>query len=203
MFEKFISTYRSDAAFEQGRNDVVAPTLNEFLKAFGGESFNNGIYRVFSAPSIERWNDLISYAFPKFRAHANCFAVDWLGRIFALDDRRLERGAAGVVMFEPGTGDALEIPCNILSFHEEELVDYREEALAESFYRNWISCGGAAPSETQCVGYKRPLFLGGADTVQNLEISDLEVYWEISSKLIQTARDLAVGTAIGSISIGP
>ena len=92
MLEKFISTYRSDAAFEQGRNGVVAPTLNEFLKAFGGESFNNGIYRVFSAPSIERWNDLISYAFPKFRAHANCFAVDWLGRIFALDDRRLERG---------------------------------------------------------------------------------------------------------------
>jgi hypothetical protein len=29
-------------------------------------------------------------------------------------------------MLEPGTGQALEIPCNLGAFHDVELVKYRE-----------------------------------------------------------------------------
>lgn len=140
-------------------------------------------------------------AFPRFSAHSKCFGVDWLGRIFAVDGRRLVGGAPGVVMFEPGTGEALEVPCNIVSFHEEELIDYREEALAESFYLRWMSSGGRVPLIDQCVSYKKPLFLGGADVIENLEISDLDVYWEISTELIRQARNFSVGSSIGNVSI--
>ena len=31
----------------------------------------------------------------------------------------------------------------------------------------------------RCAGYKVPLFLGGDDIVENLEDSDMEVYWEV------------------------
>jgi len=82
-------------------------------------------------------------------------------------------------MFEPGTGEALEIPVPFSRFHDEELVDYTEEALARSFFYQWQRSGGPAPTVSECVGYQRPLFLGGKDTVANLEISDLDVYWTI------------------------
>ncbi len=35
----------------------------------------------------------------------------------------------------------------------------------------------------KCAGYKIPLFIGGNDTVDNLELSDIYVYWEICSQL--------------------
>lgn len=37
---------------------------------------------------------------------------------------------------------------------------------------------------SQCAGYKVPLFLNGQDTLDNLEVSDMEVYWEIMAPLI-------------------
>lgn len=36
----------------------------------------------------------------------------------------------------------------------------------------------------ECAGYKIPLFLNGDDIVDNLEVSDMEVYWEIMMPLI-------------------
>ncbi|MBN3765580.1 DUF1851 domain-containing protein [Burkholderia sp. Ac-20365] len=79
-------------------------------------------------------------------------------------------------MYEPGTGQALEIPCDIESFHDKELVGYRDAVLAEPFFLQWVESGGHQPQYTQCVGYKRSLFLGGEDTLANLEVIDLDVY---------------------------
>ena len=115
--------------------------------------------------------------------------MDWLGRIFAADASRSEGGHSGVSMFQPGTGEVLEIPCDVDMFHQSELIEYCEEALAESFYRSWISSGGGLPAVDQCVGYKIPLFLGGVDDVQNLELCDLDVYWTISEQLIGRVRN--------------
>jgi len=44
--------------------------------------------------------------------------------------------------------------------------------------------------------YKRPLFLGGSDTTDNLEISDLEVYWLLMGQLIRQAKGLPAGTPV-------
>ena len=41
---------------------------------------------------------------------------------------------------------------------------------------------------TGCVGYKVPLFLGGADVLANLEVIDLSVYVEICGQLRNEAR---------------
>jgi hypothetical protein len=38
---------------------------------------------------------------------------------------------------------------------------------------------------TECIGYRVPLFLGGSDTVENLEKVDLDVYWHLHGQLIQ------------------
>ena len=102
---------------------------------------------------------------------------------------------------EPGTGKTLEIPCNLLTFHDNELVDYREEALAEGFHTQWLVKCGVIPKQEQCIAYKQPLFLGGKDTIENLELSNLDVYWTLIGQLIRKARGFAHGTQIGKIGI--
>jgi hypothetical protein len=89
-------------------------------------------------------------------------------------------------MLDPGTAEALEIPCNLRSFHEHELIAYEDAALASQLYSRWRQAGGAAPGYGTCVGYKVPLFLGGDDEVGNLETSDIDVYWHVTGQLIST-----------------
>jgi hypothetical protein len=91
-------------------------------------------------------------------------------------------------MFELGTGHALQIPCNLETFHEDELVHYSEEALALSFFDRWLEAGGEPPRLEECVGYKEPLFLGGDDDLANLEVSDLDVYWHIVGQALAAVR---------------
>lgn len=193
MFKDFLSAFKDDGKTTEM---FVAPLsfrdalLCEVIVRFGGRSFNRGMYRVGSERNISSWNDWVLSAFPSFSDRIDCFGVDWLGRIFAVDYQRKENGYPGVLMFEPGTAEALEIPCNVETFHNNELVQYREEALAESFYFRWISAGGRPPKLDQCIGYKKPLFLGGADAVENLELSDLDVYWTIAAQIIERTRRL-------------
>lgn len=206
MFDMFDSKFRSDTAAIDAMSVppeifVVDKCLGRLFERFGGQSFNNGIYRIIAPTSTYYWSEMISVAFPVFSGRITCFAVDWLGRVFAIDKARLEGGGGGVVMFEPGTGEALEVPCNIVSFHESELIDYSEEALAASFYNKWLACGGKTPTIKQCIGYKKPLFLGGRDSVDNLEVSDLDVYWNISAQLIRRIQGMPPGAVINKFSI--
>jgi hypothetical protein len=48
----------------------------------------------------------------------------------------------------------------------------------------------------ECVGYRKPLFLGGADNLTNVEMLDLDVYWTLTAQLIAKTRGLPAGTKI-------
>lgn len=175
---------------------VADPELRSFFDILGGGSFQGGLYRTVHPMNSSEWNERICLAYPEFKGRITCFGFDWIGSTFALDSERQEGGRPGVVMFEPGTGEALEIPSNLITFHEAGLREFGEAALAISFYEKWRASGGAAPTYDQCVGYRKPLFLGGADEVENLEISDIDVYWHIVGQLIRKTRGLPSGTPV-------
>ncbi|WP_202385393.1 hypothetical protein [Altericroceibacterium endophyticum] len=40
------------------------------------------------------------------------------------------------------------------------------------------------------------MFLGGVDDLENLELSDLDVYWHLSAQIIRQARGLPPGTSV-------
>lgn len=198
MFERFLS------AFDPGRDSGLTPpssaTLGSWLDVAGGHSFVGGLYRVHTKTSASASDALVRHAFPEFAGRLACFAYDWLGRQFATDSGRGKTEDPEVMLFEPGTGEALEIPVPFSRFHDEELVDFTEEALARSFFDQWRRSGGEAPSPSECVGYKRPLFLGGEDVVANLEISDLGVYWTIMGQLRRQVHGLSEGTHIAKVA---
>ena len=114
---------------------------------------------------------------------------------------RSDGGQPQVLLLEPGTGEALEIPVPFSTFHDGELVDYADAALAAEFFEAWSAQHPSALplSPDQCVGYKVPLFLGGHDDVANLEVSDLDVYWTICGQLRRQVKVLPPGTPIRSV----
>ncbi|MGJ5031188.1 T6SS immunity protein Tdi1 domain-containing protein [Bradyrhizobium sp. HKCCYLS2038] len=203
MFETFKRYFLRDAGptssgplTDSSSGANLRPEAAKLFAEFGGSSFNGGLYRVVRVSSLDTWAGRVGGAFPEFKGRITCFGYDWLGRAFAIDERRLEGGMPGVVMFEPGTGQALKIPANIETFHDDELVNFGESALAVDFCRRWQKLVPTKLEYDQCAGYRKPLFLGGVDDVENLELSDIDVYWHIFGQLILKAKGLLVGTQI-------
>lgn len=200
MFDIFQGNFPRDPWARDGDERPYAvpslPGLVQLFDQFGGVSFRGGLYRIIHPADLSDWQDRIHLAYPEFEGRIVCFGFDWLGRVFALDIKRTEGGQAGVIMFEPGTGEALDIASNLRSFHGAELLEYGEAALAISFHEKWLAVGGAMPRYDQCIGYRMPVFLNGADEVENLEVSDIDVYWHLTGQLILQTKGLPQGTKV-------
>jgi T6SS immunity protein Tdi1, C-terminal len=181
--------------------ELGIPGLSELIARFGGGSFNGGLYRIVRASDIDAWNARVSLGFPEFAERITCFGYDWLGRAFAADAARQEQGQPAVLLFEPGTGEALAVPANIQTFHDVELIQNSDRALASNAYDEWLARKGAVPAYAECIGYKVPLFLNGEDTFENMELSDLEVYWHLMGQLIAKTTKLRPGTKVGPVTI--
>src|SRR5258708_1533979 len=116
QFDRFLSRHTSQGAVGCARSEVEvafpSSTLGvtELFSRYGGPQFSNGMYRLHRIAEGKKGTDMVGEAFPEFRARIRCFGCDWLGREFALDSARLRNGMPLVLMLEPGTGEALEIP---------------------------------------------------------------------------------------------
>jgi hypothetical protein len=162
----------------------------------------SGAYRLHRPEDIEPFTTFAREAFPHLAGRIKCFASDWLGRQFALDNARVIDGEPQILLLEPGTGQALEIPFDYVAFHAKELVDFPDAAVSYGYFEDWLAGGGAVPDYWQCVGYTTPLYLGGDDSVSNLALQDFAVYWALCGQLLAQTSDLPVGTVIGGVTIG-
>ena len=52
---------------------------------------------------------------------------------------------------------------------------------------------------SQCAEIIVPLYLGGAYTIENMKISDVTTYWEISTQLLTQLREVNNGTQIDKV----
>lgn len=194
MFDKFAKFFNVENVLKLESNNIKLPIslpedAKEFLMKFGGDTFGGGLYRIHKLDQIEKWDEIVTEAYPEFKGRIHCFGYDWLGRQFALDKKRVKNDKTLILMFEPGTADVLEIPCDFEEFHECEIIEYHDACLASAFYKQWRENVYNRDIESnKCVGYKVPLFLGGNDDVSNLELSDIDVYWTICSALIREAK---------------
>jgi hypothetical protein len=187
LAEQFLEDFTPDSA-SMGCTDKTIPVeiehiaegFTDLLSSCGGGSFRNGLYRLHTSEGIRKWTDIVHDSFPEYRDRLLCFGYDWLGRHFALDQQSLVAQQAQILLFDPGFHEVLHIPCSFDEFHRIELPQYANDALAATFHLSWLSFGGRAPSVSECVGYRIPPKLGGADEVSNLEVIDMDVYWSLS-----------------------
>lgn len=196
MLQTFGSVFRPD---EAGLDlTMEAPRPSAFRAALGGRSFGGGLYRIHTQESASRTGRDVLAAFPGAPAGSVAYGFDWLGRQFcAVSDEP----SATTVMLEPGTGEVLEIPVPFASIHDEEFAPHGDAALAADFFAQYLANGGQPPSFTECIGYEKPLFLGGVDAVANLRLQDVDVYWEVSAQLISRVRGLPAGTRLDEIEL--
>ncbi len=189
-FQRFMSHYRPDGQAPSGEapdlpGSLSATGFDEPMSQYAGCTFDRGLYRLHTQASSVLANGWVAEAFPEFAHRVHCFGFDWSGDQFALDRARTHKGENLVLLLEAGTAEALEIPATFAAFHDQELVDEGEAALSISFWQEWLAANpGQVPLRfADCVGYKVPLFLGGEDTVENLEVIDVDVYWTITGQL--------------------
>jgi hypothetical protein len=159
----------------------------------GGKTFNDGLYRVVHADDIQPITEIVKEAFPEFDDRLVPFGFDWLGRVFAVDKSRIVNGHKQVTMVEFGAGEAMQIPCSAIEFHESELINFADDALSRPFYDQWRLTYTDSLTYEKCVGYRVPLFLNGSDTVDNLEVSDRAVYWEFCRQLRSQVKSMRDG----------
>ncbi|WP_102193370.1 T6SS immunity protein Tdi1 domain-containing protein [Microbacterium aurantiacum] len=209
MFDLFRIKFSQDGGYARGRQSVswIAPKLQfvtgyaDYCAEFAGASFDGGLYRVHNAESASKAGDLLRGAFPDFAKRIVPFGYDWLGRQFAFDFGRMREAEPQILLLEPGTGQALEIPTTFMEFCEVELTTETNAALAVEFFDEWSmrTSRTHALTREQCVGYVVPLYLGGSDTVENLSITQLDVYWELCGQMLRSTRALQVGASIASV----
>jgi hypothetical protein len=219
-FSKFQNCYRPDGFSKRPGSDWSLKSVekllggqpvtgySEFLRLAVHSSFEGGLIRFLlpgqsSLPSLSSWNSAAGWAshWSRYKKRLIVFAYDWLGRQIAFDHKRTISDELLIAILEPGTGELLEVPTTFKEFMAEELVEYHEAALASSFYQKWRARGGSIPEPGQCIGYKIPLFLGGPDTLNNLELIDMEVYVTICGALFEQTLSLRPGQKISDVSI--
>ena len=176
-------------------------TVDELFARFGHATFDGGLYRIHDLSTTKHASKLVADAFPEMSFVPLCFGFDWLGRQFAIDERESAKPDAEIVLFVPGTGDALDIPLPFNRFHDEALIEFAEDALAVSYYADWRATGQPDLLFDQCAGFNVPLFLGGEDEVTNLEVTDIDVYWSLMGQLRVATQHLQPGTPVKHVSI--
>ncbi len=102
--------------------------------AIGGGMFGGGIYRIHTPESSKKGTALAGECFPNATPDFTCFGFDWLGRQFALPSSPGRDELEHVLMLEPGTGQVLQIPYALATFHDEALVDFKDACLADTFF---------------------------------------------------------------------
>jgi hypothetical protein len=168
-------------------------------------SYNGGLLRVVlpgGDPELVKWNRSGWVAgWPQYRDHLVVFAYDWMGSQIAFDLDRRQSGEPAISILEPGTGKLLSVPRTFLEFITTEVVTKPEAALALELYESWRASGGSAPHASDCIGYMVPLFLGGVDEAENLEMWDMSVYLSLVGQAWAQARHLKPGTPIRRLRI--
>lgn len=174
----------------------------QFLAQGAAASYGNGLIRFHTAllPTLlESWEYVSEQrATPELKNRLFPFATTWHGDVFSFD-QGTQRTEPIVVLLETGTGELLHAADDFDDLLGLFTGEQKEALLVNDFYLSWIGKTREVPPVTKCVGYRQPLFLGGKDELDNLEISDLDVYVHLFGQLYSQSR--ATGTAIGEVGI--
>lgn len=119
-------------------------------------------------------------------------AEDWMGRQYCLSGRQL-------LLFDPGYRDVYEVDYDTV---DDAMTGDPAFYLCADLLRQWRARHPEPVPGGRCVGYRRPLFLGGTATVDNLEVVITEVYWSINGQIWRQVEDLPPGTPISGVSFG-
>ncbi len=196
MLERFFRRFVDDKP--DGSTPSLPPKPEHLLAVLSGRSFNGGLYRVHTPDSAAEWTEIVGKLFPQHAGEFAVFGYDWLGRQFALNAGPRAHGQ--VLMFDAAEGTCLEIPADVVGFHDRILVELPEPTLELATYEAWRKAGNGPLAPDQCAGYQVPPTLGGSFEVSNLKTIEMEIEWELLTQLWDVHRQHP-GARIDSVKI--
>ena len=204
VFERFLGIHGPERGVQPGplwADPVLMATSGyaELAPRVAGLVLGGGLLRFVTQADGPVAQQAIRDAFPEFSARAVPFARDWLGRHFAVDKGRSVGSVSQLLLLEPGSGEAFEIDEGLEDFFNVDLVEAPDTYLESGLFEMWRGSGGEVPGADQCVGFKVPLFLGGAGSIYNLELSDVQVYWDLCGQMWAATKGLPPGTKISGV----
>lgn len=209
MYERFQASLFRDGAEGRGCNQSLEfpqydrfTGVQEFFIAFGGASFNRGLYRVLCPEEIDTWTDRICAAFPAFAGRMVPFGYDWLGRFFCLDLLRIQNLNPLVLLFNCFADQVLELPAGIVEFHNGVIIDQQEPALESAMFSGFLAATQLTSlHRSQCAELTVPLYLGGTYALENMKTVDLNSNWDVATQLLSQARNVPDGTPIKQVQV--
>jgi hypothetical protein len=196
MFEALTTAFPITArAGDSGDASQLPEAVRQVLAEMGGVTLAGGFYRFHTPASAVEANAACAELIRGFEGRFHAFAFDWLGRELAVDVRPGQEDGI-VIAVDPGGAEYLMSDCPISAWHD--LVASEEDPLAYPFYQQWRAANPDAGDLRfdQAIGYRQPLFLGGADEVENLELIDRSVYFSVCTQIAVQVRDLPPGTPV-------
>jgi hypothetical protein len=202
MFKEFKINYNSYSVIENQLIEIkgIPFKYKELLLEFGGNSFDKGLYTIYTFTDSIKWTNLLCNYFEKFKDEIICFGHDWMGRQFCVPTKSNEC----ILVFDPATQEDFFIEDNLLAFHNNILANDKGIFFAMDLFElalNFLKITGI--NYNQCIGFKTPLFLNGKEEVSNYEVCDLEVYWDLQYQLYQQVKNLQDGIRIQGITVNP
>ncbi|WP_024858245.1 T6SS immunity protein Tdi1 domain-containing protein [Ruminococcus albus] len=171
MFEKILGTSEKVGA-------TSCADKEELLEIAAGNSFLDGLFTFFRKEDVKKWQKIFREVFPALKEELAFFGYDWLGRLYFVDS-----ATDNVKMVDAFDCEFYATDMPFESFLDD-IVDDPDGFLAAEFYEEWVDENGDPDLKYgSCIGYKVPLFLNGAENIDNLDVTDLEVYWTITGDL--------------------
>lgn len=88
-----------------------------------------------------------------------------------------------LILLNPGSGGVYELDGTIPELLDRQMVDAPDIFRAQDLFGDWRAVRPERTLSGMCVGFKTPLFLGGDEAVENLEVIAEVVYWSIQGQL--------------------
>lgn len=161
----------------------VGPDFVAIIQELGGKIFNDGLYRVYTGAQIEKMTAIICEQFDSVKGQAFAFAADWMGRQFVIDFTEIVDGQPTVECFDSATPESFATDQAIIQFHNDSMVNMTDATVDEERFLEWMEQTKTPLAHDQCVGYNRPIFMGGDADFSNMDVTDIEVHITICGQL--------------------
>lgn len=164
-----------------------------------GTTFNNGLLRFHNAKSGALAQQNLHEFFGDQAEILTPFAFDWRGRHFC---RSQKDGQDLAIRTDSAFAEAsplisYEETLDYL-FNSPEAPGFLEQDMMEKAFQRFDMFG---IQFNACIGLKIAAFLGGEEELDNLDPSDMDVYWTINGQIYNQVKDLPPGTPIPEFKI--
>ncbi len=178
------SIEKNNFKHKYGSFDIVYKLISKS----GGDIFENGMFQILTFKKVDLWTNLITETyFDEFRNQLVCFAITWQGCLLAVNEDN-----TSIFLFDPATCEYFELEeTSLEDFFKTVFFEVEDELIYVEGFRNSLQFLKLNILDSEkSIAHKTSLFLGGEDVLENLEVIDSEVLWDMQIQIAEGLNEI-------------